>query len=111
VNLESAIPSAKAKDDPWIVRIVVDEVRGGARAGMTLVRGRQIYVDGQQEMFNSVGEVRFILAGEGVGSGMQSLCSVEVGKRVGMKGPIWEVLLEGGKWGVCVEWKVLLNDL
>jgi hypothetical protein len=109
VNLESAIPAAtgqRAKDDSWIVRIVVDEVSGGGSAGITLVRGRQIHCDDEQEVIDDVA-VQVILAGEGSGSGLQRGSKAEVGERVGIKGPVWEVLLEGQKWGVGVDWKVL----
>ena len=33
---------------------------------------------------------------------------VQVGKTVGIKGPVWEVMIDGVKWGVGVDWKVLL---
>ena len=108
MNLESAIPSVRQKkDDELIVRIVVDEVRGGGRAGMTLVRGRQVHFEGKDEIVDNFGVVRVILAGEGAGSGLQRENKAEVGKVVGIKGPVWEVVLEGLKWGVGVDWKVL----
>jgi hypothetical protein len=109
VNLESAIlgTSAQRVNDDWVVRIEVDEVRGGGRAGMTLVRGRQINGDGKVEVVNGFGVVRVILAGEGAGSALLRGGTVQVGKMVGIRGPVWEVLLEGEKWGVGVDWKVL----
>lgn len=94
----------KNKDDPWVVRIFIDEVSGGARAGMTLVKGRQVQ---NGEVVGHFGPVRVMLAGEGVGNGVQKGLKAEVGKVVGIKGPVWEVLIEGEKWGVGVEWKVL----
>lgn len=99
VNLESAIP--QKKDEPWVVRIVVDEVSGGGRAGMTLIKGQQKQPDGTVD---NPGVVKVILAGEGAGSGLQRGSMVEAGKTVGIKGPVWEVLLEGEKWGVGVDW-------
>jgi len=107
VNLEPVIPAAtaqRARDDPWVVKISVDEFSGGGRTGMTLVRGRQIHSDG---MDDNLGVVKVILAGEGAGSGLQRGSMVEAGKTVGIKGPVWEVVLEGEKWGVGVDWKVL----
>ena len=103
-NLSSSIPATRNKDDPWVVRILVDEVSGGAKAGMTLVRGRQVH-DG--EVMDHLGAVRVMLAGEGLGTGMQKGARVEVGKIVGVKGPAWDVVVEGARWGVGVEWKVL----
>lgn len=103
-NLSSAIPVTKKKDDPWVVRILLDEVSGGTRAGITLVKGRQVH-DG--EVVDHLGFVRVMLAGEGLGNGVQKGLKAEVGKVVGVKGPVWEVVVEGEKWGVGVEWKVL----
>lgn len=85
----------------------MDEVSGGGRAGMTLIRGRQIKSDGAQGIIDDLGVVKVILAGEGAGTGLQRGSKVEVGKTVWIKGPVWEVLLEGEKWGVGVDWKVL----
>ena len=108
MNLESTIPSTGLKkDDPWVVSIVVDEVSGCARAGMTMVSGRQVHGDGRKEVADDLGVVRVILAGEGAGSGLQRGSRVEVGRTVGIKSPVWEVLLGGVKWGVGVDWKVL----
>merc|ERR1712098_382859 len=78
---------------------------------MTMVRGRQIHaldVLGEVgEMADTVGGVKVILAGEGAGTGLQKGSAVEVGKMMGIKGPVWEVVVEGVKWGVGVDWKVL----
>jgi hypothetical protein len=104
VNLESAIPVQRAGNDPWIVRLLVDEVGGGGRAGMTIVRGRQIHSD---VMVDNLELVKVILAGDGTGTGLQRGSVVETGKTVGIKGPLWEVVLEGEKWGVGVNWRVL----
>jgi hypothetical protein len=108
-NLESAVPAASTgtKDDLWIARIAVDEVSGGGRAGMTLVRGRQMHSGSEHGLVDILGVVKVILAGEGAGSGLQKGAMVEVGKTVGIKGPVWEVVLEGEKWGVGVNWEVL----
>jgi hypothetical protein len=38
---------------------------------------------------------------------LQKGSKVELGKRVGITGPVWEVMIEGIKWGVGVDWKVL----
>ena len=113
MNLEGAIPDTRGKrrDEEWLIRIVVDEVSGGFKEGMRMVRGRQIHaldVLGEVgEMADTVGGVKVILAGEGAGTGLQKGSAVEVGKMVGIKGPVWEVVVEGVKWGVGVDWKVL----
>ena len=112
VNIDSAIPASaaqKIKDDPWTVKIVVDEISGGGRTGMTLVRGRQVYSDGGVGIVDYSGVVKVILAGEGAATGLQKAAKVEVGKIVGVKGPAWEVMIEGEKWGVGVDWKVFMK--
>jgi hypothetical protein len=109
VNIESAIPSNGAQrsgDDPWVVKMLIGEVSGGSRSGMTLVRGRHVR-DGGNGIGRERGVVKVILAGEGTGEGLQKGAKVEVGKTVGIKGPVWEVVIEGEKWGVGVDWKVL----
>ncbi|KAG4440516.1 hypothetical protein IFR05_003986 [Cadophora sp. M221] len=113
MNLDGAIPEMRGRrgDNEWLVRVVVDEVSGGFREGMTMVRGRQVRVtEGLghgEETVDSHGWVKVILAGEGAGTGLQRGSAVEMGKIVGIKGPVWEVVIEGEKWGVGVDWKVL----
>jgi hypothetical protein len=107
VNIESAISANQNKDDPWLVKLVVDEVSGGTGVGMTLVRGTQIQAITGGDMVESLGVVKVILAGEGAGVGLQKEIKVEPGKRLGIKGPVWEVVIEGERWGVGVDWKVL----
>ena len=107
MNIESAVPANTNKDDPWLVKLVIDEVSGGGGAGMTLVRGRQIQAIDGGEMVDTFGEVKVILAGEAAGVGLQKGSKVEPGKRLGVKSPVWEVVIEGEKWGVGVDWKVL----
>ncbi|TVY57719.1 hypothetical protein LSUE1_G008651 [Lachnellula suecica] len=109
VNIESTIPAnaGRNREDPWLVKIVVDEVSGGARTGMTMIRGRQIKAE--DGMIDEGTETKVILAGEGTLTGLQRGSRVEMGKMVGIKGPVWEVVLEGEKWGVGVDWKVLTD--
>jgi len=115
MNLDSALPShagrGKAKEDVWLVKLLVDEVTGGGRAGMSLVRGRQVGRESGSadltKVVDHLERVKVILAGEGAGVGLQRGKRVEVGKVVGIKGPVWEVVVEGEKWGVGVDWKVL----
>lgn len=112
VNLESALPSTSAQKkgtdtDPWLARVLVDEISGNGRDGLTLVRGRQILSMDEGKMFNTPGVVRVILAGEGQYVGLQKGALVSIGKTVGIKGPVWEVVLEGVQCGVGVDWKVL----
>lgn len=109
VNIESSIPSSSImkSGSPWLLRLMVDEISGGRRAGFTLVRGRQILSEDADSMIDSLGIVNVILAGEGTGTGLQKSSNVEVGKTVGIKSPVWEVVIEGIKWGVGVDWTVL----
>ena len=109
MNIESAIPSngaQRSRDDPWVVKMLIGEVSGGSKFGMTLVRGRHVREVGDG-IGGERGVVKVILAGEGMGEGLQKGTKVEVGKTVGIKGPVWEVVVEGEKWGVGVDWKVL----
>ncbi|KAH6674307.1 hypothetical protein B0J14DRAFT_540037 [Halenospora varia] len=112
-NVESSIGThtgqrGRSGADAWLVRVVVDEVCGGVRSGMTLVRGRQVHggEEGEGKMVDD-GEARVILAGEAAMSGLQRGKGVEVGSVVGIKVPVWEVVVEGERWGVGVEWKAL----
>ena len=68
------------------MKIVVDEISGGARTGMTMIRGRQIKAE--DGMIDQETEVQVILAGEGTVSGLQRSSRVEMGKMVGIKGPV-----------------------
>lgn len=86
------------------MRILIDEVSGGNKAGMTLVKGRHVQ-DG--EVMDHLGLVTVMLAGEGLGNGVQKSAKADIGRVVGVKGPVWEVVIEGERWGVGVEWKVL----
>lgn len=110
VNLEATIPVASAqriKEDSWIANVVVDESNGTGGTGMTMVRGRQAKSDAAHAIVNDSGVVKVILAGEGVGTGLKRGSKVEIGRTIGTKGPVWEVVIGGEKWGVGVEWKVL----
>jgi hypothetical protein len=109
VNIQSTVLVARTqdKDEPWLVKLVVDEISGGGRAGMTLLRGRRVHSGDLHGMIDTVGILKVILAGEGQGTGLQKGSKVEVGKTVGIKGPVWEAVVEGEQWGVGVDWKVL----
>ena len=109
VNIESSIPSSSAttRDSPWRLRLMIDEVSGGGRAGFALVRGRQVLSGNIDTMIDSMGSVNVVLAGEGTGTGLRQNSKVQVGKTVGIKSPVWEVVVEGEKWGVGVDWTVL----
>lgn len=102
----SAQRKDRGRDREWIVKMVVDEFSGGGRMGMCLVRGRKMRDVGEEEV-DDLGTVKVMLAGEGSGTGLQRRKEVEVGRVIGIKGPIWEVVIEGEKWGVGVDWKVL----
>jgi hypothetical protein len=109
VNIETTISAnpTRTAQDPWLVKLVVDEISGGGRSGMTLVRGRQVRSGDLQGVIDTLGLLKVILAGEGQGTGLQKSIKVEIGKIVGIKGLVWEIVAEGEKWGVGVEWSVL----
>lgn len=109
VNIDSSIPPSGTakKDGAWRLRLMVDEISGGGRTGFTLVRGQQVLSGDVDTMIDSLGIVSVILAGEGTSTGLQRSSKVEVGKTVGIKSPVWEVVIEGEKWGVGVDWTVL----
>lgn len=113
VNIESSIPAREVgrRGDEWLVRVLVDEFSGGgaeSQARMTTIRGRQVHsMSGEGEMVDTAGKVRVMLAGEGQSTGLQKGSNVGVGKTIGIKGPVWEVVIEGEKWAVGVDWKVL----
>jgi hypothetical protein len=113
MNLESSAPSAsstRSKEDAWIIQLVVNEVRGGPGVGMTLISGRQVYtgLDGRHgAMVDTSSVVKVILAGSGTVEAFQRANKVEVGKKIRIKSPVWEVFIEGEMWGVAVTWEVL----
>lgn len=80
----------KGGHESWDVRFRVDEcINCAVGNGMVFVRVR--------------GEAsRWMLAGKGRGDR-----AVDVGCAVGVKGPTWEVEIEGENWLVGVEWSVL----
>ncbi|KAF7908643.1 uncharacterized protein EAF01_004398 [Botrytis porri] len=109
INIDSGIgglQKGKERSGEWVTKIKIEEVRRDGRE-MCLVRGKQVRdVDGE-EVIDGLGEIRAMLAGEGMGMGLQRGMDVDVGRIVGIKGPVWEIVVEGVKWGVGVEWKVL----
>lgn len=107
VNIEGPRPSMSVHTEmgTWSIRIMVDAVSGGADGGMTMIRGSQIHSEGGlEDVLDHLGSVRVILAGEGLGG---RASAVGVGKIVGIKGAVWDVVLQDEKWGVGVDWKVL----
>lgn len=113
INIDSSVSShgniggqRKERDKEWVVKLMVDEVSRDGRE-MCLVRGRQIRDLDGEVVVGGEGTVRVMLAGEGSGTGLQRGKEVDVGRVVGIKGPVWEIVVEGEKWGVGVDWKVL----
>lgn len=119
INIDSSVSSSssssahksntqgmKNKDREWIVKIKVEEISRGGRE-MCLVRGKQVRDLDGEEILDGLGDVRVMLAGEGMGIGLQRGKEVQVGEIVGIKGPVWEIVVERVKWGVGVDWKVL----
>jgi hypothetical protein len=77
---------------------------------MTLISGWQVYngLDGREgSKVDTSGAVKVILAGTGTAEAFQRANKVEVGKKIRIKGPVWEVIIEGQKWGVAVTWELL----
>lgn len=113
MNLENSAPatlSVRPKEDTWLIELIVDEVRGGLGAGMTLISGRQVPLaaNGREGgMMDTLGLVKVILAGSGTSEGFQKVNKVDARKKIRIKGPVWEVVIEGQKWGVAVTWEVL----
>lgn len=109
VELESQGPRGarnSAREDGWKIKIAVDEVTGGYGAGMTLVRGRRMGSNsgGAADLY----PIRMILGGEkGMSEGIKKGEQAAVGKMVGVKGPAWEVDIDGVTWGASASWKVL----
>lgn len=114
--------------DQWRTQIIVDEMSGGygaSQGGMTLIRGRSIQTNFHQvstEMENSPEQVagaglssspsqstrlKIMLAGTGLADGLNRTKRVEVGFRIGIHGPTWEVDVGGEKWRVVVKWRVM----
>lgn len=100
MNIEFASPAngPQKKNGMWLLTLVVQEVSGDSREGITMVMGSQD---------KGSAAMKVLLAGEGEGTGLQKGAMVEVGRTVGIKGTVWDVVIEGEKWGVCVDWKVL----
>ncbi|KFY11214.1 hypothetical protein V492_04580 [Pseudogymnoascus sp. VKM F-4246] len=86
------------REDGWKIKIAVDEVKGGHGAGMTLVRGRRVGSNGDEGA--DLYPIRMILGGEeGMAEGIKKGEPAAVGKVVGVKGPAWEVDVDGVRWG------------
>lgn len=77
-----------------VLTVTIEEVKPGRR--MYLARGR---VDGEVR--------RFVLAGEGKLTGLGRRAVVEVGSRVAVGRPVWDVVLEGETWTVACDWSVV----
>ncbi|RFU36185.1 hypothetical protein B7463_g178, partial [Scytalidium lignicola] len=104
VNIDSTIPSLamrRLNGDTWARKIVVEDISGGVRTGMTLIKGRN------EQLSDGEAILKLILAGEGSHTGFHKASRVEVGKIVGIKGHAWEINLEGEMWCVAVDWKVI----
>lgn len=94
------------KVDGWKIKIEVDEVTGGPGAGMTFIRGRRVSSDIDE--ISSLYHIHMILGGEeGMSEGLRKGGQAVVGKVVGIKGPAWDVEIDGVRWGVSATWEVL----
>lgn len=86
----------KKEDTKYGLKLTVHGVSGG-KGCFTSVIGEQV----------SGREVRMILGERGLGDDLQRSKESERGDTIGVKPPIWEVELEGQKYGVCASWSVL----
>ena len=87
----SGMKETKGKDgEQWMVKMVVDEVKAGRGVGWTIAKG-----DG----------MNVILGGEGIREGLERGKEVVKGSVVGIKAPVWEVEVEGVRWGVGANWR------
>lgn len=101
VDLEHHVSSAamptrgvgreERRDENWMVKMVVDDVGGGKGVGWTIAKG-----DG----------MNVILGGESIREGLERGKETKRGSVVGIKAPVWEVEVEGVRWGVGANWKV-----
>jgi hypothetical protein len=72
---------------------------------MTLVRGRRV---GSNAEATDLYPIHMMLGGEeGMSEGIRKGEQAAVGKVIGVKGPAWEVDVDGVRWGVSAAWKVL----
>lgn len=99
--------ASRGIEEIWVAKIIIEEISGSASSGMTLARGHRAVDHDKDLLSKGSTPLKIILAGEGQGVGLQKGAKLEVGGLVGIKGPAWEVVIEGEKWGVAVEWKVL----
>jgi hypothetical protein len=104
---EDCRAAGRRNDEEWVVRLKIEEVTGGGAAGMTLVMGTLVG-SGSSRTVEKKGNVRMILGGgEGMAEGLKKGELAAVGRVIGVKAPIWEVVVLGEKWGVGAAWKVL----
>lgn len=94
-------------DDGWAVKMDVEEVAGGGGAGMTMVKGRQAGSGGNVAAASLHGVHMILGGGEGMSEGLRKGEQARVGRVLGVKGPVWEVEIEGVRWGLGAAWKVL----
>lgn len=109
-NKTSSHTRNAVKRETWPVKIMVDEFSGSTRAGLTLLCGNQVHLGLNVRrgfVVDDLGVVKVALAGSGTGTGIERAGRVEIGKLIGIKPPIWEVVLKGESWGIVVDWKVL----
>ncbi|KAI0407609.1 hypothetical protein F4802DRAFT_519005 [Xylaria palmicola] len=126
VNVEAGVSSGSTaglhatRNEEWVARIRVDDVRGGHRSaqGMTLVMGRQVLDDagdggrGRDESEANMevlgtNTVRLLLAGPGRLSGLGAGTDVKPGALLCIARPTWEITLDAiGRWGVACDWVV-----
>jgi hypothetical protein len=112
-NIESTSHATpKYKNEEWPIRVIIEEISGDQRSGITMISGRQMHSlqsdnNGSRGKVNTLEEVRVILAGEGQSVGLRKSSKIEIGSVVGIRGPVWEVIVREGEWGVGCDWKVL----
>lgn len=106
-NRSSGHDRAREVNRVWAVKLIIDTLSSGSKSSMTLASGRQIHSEGSGAIVDNIGTVDVILAGEGFGEGLAKGGQISTGKIVGIKAPVWETEIDGRKWGVGVNWRVL----
>lgn len=94
--VEIAGSTPATRDGEWDLRFRVGEIGGGERVSLVEEAG-----GGDDGIGAEEGKRRWMLAA-GNGNG-----EVRRGMMVGIRRPVWEVEVEGGMWGVGVDWGVL----
>lgn len=107
VNIKSSMLVTYAMNNkPWLMKVLIEEFVEEGKGRMTLIKGNRLEGSGD-EVSDVVGTVRIILAGQASSIGLQKSSPIKNGGIVGVKGPLWEVSIEGEMWTVGVDWQLI----